>query len=73
MQNRIYLSGDVDVVGHVHVQELKPAVPEKMLNVGLVPRDDIVDADDRVPVGEHVIADVAAQETRSARDEDLHG
>ena len=54
----------------VVAEELEVRLREQMGDVGLLAREEVVDADHVVPLGDQSFAEVAAEEAGAARDED---
>src|SRR5690606_3630305 len=61
--------GDVDVVGHVLVEEAEVLVTEQMLDVREVAGQQVVHADDLAAVGDQPLTQVRSDEAGAAGDE----
>ena len=63
---------DLEGIDHVVPQEFKARVGEQVDDVLLPAGEQIVEADDLVPVADEPVAEVTAQEAGAAGDEDSH-
>src|SRR6266404_4958842 len=70
MQDRVERARDVDEVRDVLLDEREALVAEKRRDVVRRPRQEVVDADDVVTLREQAFAEVGADETGAAGDED---
>jgi hypothetical protein len=60
---------DIERKRHIVAQQLETRVAEQMADVLLAAREEVVDADDIVPVGQEAITQVRAEKTGAAGDQ----
>ena len=63
---------ELEWVDHIMANEFEAGIPHKMLDVGLTPGEEIVEADDFMPLLDEAVAKMGAKKSGSAGDEDAH-
>ena len=72
MEDRVDGAVEEDVLRHVVEDEAELPVPGEVRDVPLVARDQVVEADDLVTVGQEPVREVAPEEPRATGDHDVH-
>ena len=72
MEDRVEVPLDRYEPGDVVLDEVKPSIGFEVGDVAGVAGHEVVHGDDFVTFGEQPVAQVAAQESRAARDQDPH-
>ena len=63
MKNKIDSFIHSDVIRDIILDELKLRIPDEVGNVGGIAGDEVIDADDAVPLGDQAIAEVGTEES----------
>ena len=69
MEDRVDGPVEVDVLRDVVVDEAELPVAREVRDVAHVARDEVVEADDLVALGEEAVGEVAAEEAGGSRDD----
>ena len=69
MPHIVHLTGDVDEVGDIVVDELVVLIPREMLDVRDIARDEVVDRNDAVAFLEQPVREMGSQKPGSAGDD----
>jgi hypothetical protein len=72
MEDGVDGSVEIDVLGHVVVDETKPLVSGQVADVADVPGDQVIEPDHLVPFGEEAVGEMAPQEPGGAGDDGSH-
>ncbi len=72
VQNSIQRAFHIDVIGHVMLDEEKVIAPSQVFDVAGGAGDEVVHGDNLVSLSQEAIAQVGAQEARSAGDQHAH-
>ena len=70
VEDRVDLAVDVDVLGDVVLDELEALVAGEVADVARVAGEQVVERDDRVPVGQQAVGEMRADESGAAGDQD---
>jgi len=70
VQDRVDGTLDVEVRGHILLDEGEPGIAEQVRDVVRAPGEEVIDADDGVAVGKEPLAQVRTDEAGAAGDDD---
>src|SRR5262245_52842899 len=73
VENVVHRPVDLDGLGNVVLDEVEPGVPVVVLDVPPAPRQQVVDAEDLVPLGQKTVAEMRPDEPRAPRNYRPHG
>jgi hypothetical protein len=66
----VYL--ELEGINHIMANEFKAGITHKMLDIGLAPGKEIVEADDFMPLFDEPVAKMGTEKSGSASNEDTH-
>ena len=72
MEHGIDPAREKDVVGYIMPKERKPLIAHQMGNIVAAASDEIIEADDLVPIGKQTVTQVRAKESGGAGNKDAH-
>ena len=72
MQYRMDRARDMDVIRHIMPDKLEPVLAKKMLNIPTVARNQVVYGDDRMTLGDKIVAEMTTDKPGAAGNQDTH-